>query len=1037
MELLKKYSTSPPTPTQFLPKREGLFSTYYSKSKSLILFFWLFGFFLSLNTFAQFPAGGRIPGIGGGGAATQRPTTSPTNNARTPRPFGNKLFEEKRDTTRVSIPDSLRSKDSGLQYTVKYIAEDSTIMDIKKQAIYLYGKAKVIYNDIELEADYIQLDWGKSEVFAYGSPDTTRKGDKVKGKPIFTQSGDKYNTDTIRYNFKSRKAVIKGIVTQQGEGFVTGERVKKDEHDDMYLVNARYTTCNLKEPHFHISARKIKLVNKKQVISGPFNFVLSGIPLPIGLPFGFFPVPKNKEAGTSGIIMGTYGEDPNQRGFFFRDFGYYFAVNERIGVKLVGQIYTKGSFGLGVQSTYSKRYKYSGNLNFQFNYNNNTPEVVANDDKNNYKTKDFNLSWSHSPANKRPDRSFSSSVNLRSNGFNRNNVNTVNTQEYLSSTSNSSIQVGRTFAQKVVTSSGINVSQNFTTGQTDASLNYSIGLNQFNPFVPEKKQIGEWYESFRVGLNVSGGYQATNTRVNSITSYSDYKIIRQNADGTFSSIEAKPLTNEEIRLRDANPLTLTVEQRVLQKALQERLSNVRKLNSLTALNDVLKDGQFRTTYSIPIALPNFKIARYINFTPSISLQGDIFTQKLNYKYISSENAVKIDTLKGFFPTYQTSVSAGMNTRIYGKYNFKGKGRLQAIRHTIAPSVSLSYAPNFTKRLFQTDEKNAKLGYVVRISKIVIDSARNTFRYDTLRKLLPVFPTLGASAGASGNVSFSLTNQLEAKIRSKSDTAAKAFEKISLLDNLSLSTAYNLLAIGDSMNLSNINLSANTNLFKNLINLNFGATLDPYFYQAEKDPTLARLNPAGRIRRFYKWQVIKDGDGKIIKPYDGIATLRSANISISTRLSPETFNKDKAKPKEKTSTDPTKAAMQKFIANNPELYLDFSIPWSLSFGYNLNYNRQGLADAQITQAVTIQGDLSLTPKWKIGFNTGYDIQLKAPTLTNITINRELHCWDMAFNWTPISGYSAQSSYSFTLNVRSALLQELKVSRRRQFVGSGGF
>ena len=136
---------------------------------------------------------------------------------------------------------------------------------------------------------------------------------------------------------------------------------------------------------------------------------------------------------------------------------------------------TKGSFGLGIQSSYSKRYKYSGSLNFQYNFNNNTPEVVATDDLNNYKTKDFNLSWSHSPANKRPDRSFSSSVNLRSNGFNRNNVNTVDVSNYLSSSSNSSVQFGRTFAQKLVTSSGINISQNFTTGQVDASANYSIG----------------------------------------------------------------------------------------------------------------------------------------------------------------------------------------------------------------------------------------------------------------------------------------------------------------------------------------------------------------------------------------------------------------------------------------------------------------------------------------------------------------------------------------------------------------------------------
>jgi hypothetical protein len=970
----------------------------------------------SLNTFAQFPSGGgRLPNFG-----NSTPTQRPTDKTKI-RPFGNKLFEEKKDTTRVIIPDSLRSKGSGLEATVNYIAQDSTVMDVTGKIVNLYGKAKITYADITLEADYIRLDWGKSEVFAYGSPDSTKKGTKVKGKPVFSQSGDTYNTDTIRYNFKSRKAIIKGIVTQQGEGFVTGEKVKKDANDDLYLVDAKYTTCNLTEPHFHIAARKIKLVNKKQVISGPFNFVLSGIPLPIGLPFGFFPIPKKKEAGTSGILMGTYGEDANQRGFYLQNFGYYFAINEKIGVTLTTQLYSKGSWGVGLQSTYAKRYKYSGNLSFQFNRNILQPEVIPEGkSKSDYVTKDFSLSWSHSPANKRPDRSFSTNVNLRSNGFNKNNVNTADRANYLSSSSNSSVQVGRTFAQKLVTSSGINVSQNFTTKKLDASLNYSIGLNQFNPFVPEKKQIGKWYESFRVGLNVNGGYQVTNEKANRITSYSEYKIVRENKDeagnllGTYSSIEAKPLTPEEIKLRDANPLTLSEADRLKQAALLKSLNNIE-----TDFNKILDNGQFQTTYSIPISLPNFKIARYINFTPSISLRGDIATKRLNYEYIESENAVKIDTVSGFFPTYQTSVSGSMNTRVYGTYQFKGKGRLQAIRHTMAPSLSLSYAPDFSASLFQYK--------TIRVDKST--DANGKVSYDTLRKLLPRYPKLGAAAGASGSIGFNLTNQLEAKVRSKSDTATKAFEKISLLDNLSLSTSYNLLALGDSMNLSNINLSANTNLFKNLINVNFGATLDPYYYQEESTDALRLQNPAGRIRRFYKTQQVTG--------FSGLATLRSANISVATRFSPETFNKDKAKPKTNPNADPTLEAMKKFVAANPELYVDFAIPWTLSFGYNFNYNKQGLAKAQITQAITVQGDLSLTPKWKVGLSTGYDLVLKAPTLTNITLHRELHCWDMAVNWTPISGYSVNSSYSFTLNVRSALLQELKVSRRRQYYGSGGF
>ncbi|UTA69269.1 putative LPS assembly protein LptD [Emticicia sp. 21SJ11W-3] len=974
-------------------------------------------FLFSVSVFAQFPTIDPLRRAGTGNSGFGQPLPETPRKARA---AGNKLFAEKQDTVKVIIPDSLKSKDNSLQSIVKYTAQDSTVMEVDGRTVHLYGQAKVTYGDIALEADYIRLDWGKNEIFAHGSPDTTKKGEKVKGKPVFTQAGDTYNTDTIRYNFKSRKAIIKNIVTRQGEGFVQGERVKKDPEDNLYLVHAKYTTCNLKEPHFHIAARKIKLVNKKQIISGPFNFVLSGVPLPLGLPFGFFPVPKKKEIGTSGIIMGSYGEEPRNRGFYFRDFGYYFAISENIGAKVLAQIYSKGSFGVGVQSSYSKRYKYSGNLSFQYNYNKPVAEVI--DPKTTQSSaKDFSLNWSHSPANKRPDRSFSSSVNLRSNGFNRNNVNTADVSNYLSSTSNSSVQYNRTFAQKFVTSTGLNISQNFTTGQVDANLNYSLGLNQFNPFIPEKKMVGRWFESFRVGFNVNGGYQATNTKVNSITSYSEYKIVRQLPDGSYESIEAKPLTNEEIRLRDANPLTLTPAEREKQKAIQERLNNVRKINSLNAFQDILSDGQFRTTYSIPIVLPNFKIARYINFTPSVSLRGDIFTQSLRYQYIESQNAVKIDTIKGFFPTYQTSVSGSINTRVYGTYQFRGKGRLQAIRHTLAPSISVNYAPDFTKNLFDY--------MVVRIDQDTVNGVINRTR---LNKLLPRYPTLGASAGASGSIGFSLTNQLEAKVRSRSDTAAKAFEKISLLDNLGISGSYNLLAIGDSMNLSNINISANTNLLKNLININVSGSLDPYYYRQEATSALQLQNPAGRITRFYK---ISQADKFSLS---NLATLRNANVAIATRLSPATFDKSKEKPKEMRSTDPAMEAMKKFVATNPELYVDFSIPWTLSVSYNLNYIKQGLANPQITQAVTVQGDLSLTPKWKIGFNTGWDFQFKAATLTNISLHRELHCWDMSFNWTPIAGNNIRSSnYSFDLRVRSTLLQELKLSRRRQTYGLGGF
>lgn len=938
----------------------------------------------NLNTFSQ--------GFGGS-------TTPTANTASKP-----KVKPVKRDSVVSVIPDSLRSKGNDLQTTVDYSARDSTILDVDNETVYLYGDASVNYGDVQLKADFIKLNWGASEVFAHGLPDTTKKvGEPVSGKPIFSQGNEAYNTDTIRYNFKSKRAIIKGIVTQQGDGIIQGKKVKKGSVDNLYLIDAMYTTCNLKDPHFHISAKRIKLVNKKNVISGPFNLVIADIPLPIGLPFGFFPVPKDKDIGTSGFIMGQYGEEPRDRGYYFRDFGYYHAFNENIGIKVLGQIYSRGSWGVGFQSNYVKRYKYGGNLNLQFNRNKPGDVVLASDSKN--ISKDFNIGWSHSPQSRRSDRSFSASVNLRSNGFNRNQSNPLEAQLYTASTSNSSIQVGRNFGNLLRTNAGISVDQNFSSKVFNLNASYSIGLNQFNPFVKEENQVGRWFEQFRVGFDVQGGYQTTNniTGRTRSTTYTDYQVY---------GVSNKPLTNEELR----------------QQALgQQSNLSVISLTDPGALAEIQKNGQFRTTFSVPIALPNFKLARFINVTPSVSYRGEVFTQQLNYEFFKNDTtftrngepvtlsgidpdfgAVRVDTSNGFYTAYNISAGLSMNTRVYGKYNFSGKGRLQAIRHTVAPSISVNFTPDLKERFFVETQVRSD---------------------DALKRWLPKYSQLGSTPGASGQVGFSLTNQLEAKLRAKSDTAEKQFEKISLLDNFGLSGGYNLLGaiLGDTMNLSTISIGANTRILKDLINLNANATLDPYAYISDEGSS---FNLAGRRINKFKW--VNPG-------FDG-AYFSSFQVSVSTQLSPKTFNKDKGK-KQPTSSikeDPATEAMRKFVAANPLAYVDFSIPWSMNVSFNYGFSRQGLADPQVISAVQLTGDFSLTQKWKFNFSTGYDFNFKAQTLTTLGVIRDLHCWDMSFNWTPIAGNNLRASnYSFNLNVRSALLKDLKISRRRVYYDVGGF
>ncbi|GAB3890419.1 putative LPS assembly protein LptD [Spirosoma agri] len=930
--------------------------------------------------------------------------------------------------------DSLKSPDS-FATTVKYQAKDSTIYAADGQTVELFGEASVIYGEISLKADFIRLNYLTNEVYAKGRYDSTAK--KWIGRPIFQDGEGKYDTKEIRYNFKSKKGKIQGVITQQGEGNVRGQNVKKDAEDNLYIGSAIYTTCNLATPHFHINASKLKVVHNKQVVAGPFNLVINQIPLPLGLPFGFFPFPKKKDIGVSGIIVPQYGEEPNGRGYYLRDGGYYWAVSENLGLQFKGQIYSRGSWGLGLSSAYNKRYRYSGGVNLQFNRNRSGDRV----DTTQVPRNDFSFSWSHSPV-PRGRGSFSANVNVSSNSFNQFNSGT-GTNAYISNVAGSSVQYSRQFGQYARAGANIRVNQQFgqinqitgvrENGKTDVSSDFNFGINQISPFAL-KGGSGRWYESFRVGLDVSGSIAISNTiRTQVDTSGLGFPVVTNLR--TISSVQraldsiarATAIRNGEI-VTDPNLIAFSLANR----------------------DRIWRNRTVQATYSIPISLPNFKLLRYINLTPGFSLQGNIYTKKLKYTYLdynntvivdpatgqysSDRNKVRIDTMPGFFPSYNFSANISMNTRFYGTYFVRGK-RIEAIRHTVAPSISFSYVPDFTNPAFGQFQVLPATGSLAGLAEY--------------RRTLSLFRGLGGSSGSGGStqsafISFGIVNQLEMKVRTRGDSTGQDFKKIPLFDNISVNGSYNLLA--PDYNLSPISISANTQIFKN-VSFNFSSTFDPY-----------ATRPYGGIP-YYALQVANSGNeaisaysysqyllkaagytgqqyARVPKLYafqegQGLARLTNLQAYISTRLAPKQADK------KKTSPNATDATM-KAINNNPELYVDFTIPWSLNISYTFSLTKLTPEISQVVQALTLTGDLSLTPKWKITFNTGYDFQFKSPTLTTIGINRDLHCWEMAFNWTPYSGSNIRSgNYSFDLRVRSSILQELKLSRRRSFYDNGGF
>ncbi len=941
----------------------------------------------------------------------------------------------KTDTLKKSLPDSLKGNND-LQNTVVYSATDSTVMDTQNQVVYLYGEAKVTYGDVLLEADFIKLNWDKNEVFAKGTKDTATN--KTKGKPVFKQGGEPYDADEIKYNFKSRKAIIKGLITKQGDAYVQGVSVKKDNEDNLYIRNAIYTTCDLAHPHYNIRASKIKMVGKKEIVAGPFHFELNELPLPIGLPFGFFPYKPPQENGTSGIIFPQYGDD-QLRGLFLREGGYYFAISENIGLKLTTDIYTKGSWGLRAQSEYVKRYRYSGR--FDVNYGQN--DFVGKELLDN-RVSNFGIVWSHSPQS-RGNSSFSASVNINSNSNNQYNS-SASSSAYLSTALNSSVQYSRNFGQNIRTGISTQVAQNTQTKVVNIDNTFNFGLNQIQPFKKKSAVTERFWDGFRFGLDFNGSFGITNQIAQTEREYDSYPYNVYRLRDTTDLDKTKPLRPQTFReIAAAEP----------------NLARDGVIPFDFGDSRILDNARVKMAFSIPLALPNIKLGKYINLTPGMSLAGNIYTKRYQYRYrpyndlaakYSKDTTAKLGAIEqtlesgGPFFDYNTSFSLSTNTRLYGTLNFK-KGRLQGIRHIITPSVSLNYTPDVSanQNFFQTIKINNRkhkiteterdlifpqngskpyinpqgtITYIdpktnkkVIVPNVVGDSLTGDFlnisRFD---------PRQSGYGSQSGGISFGISNTVEMKVKSKSDTAKKESEKITLLDNLSINSNYNFFA--KQFKLSPISFSATSRVKK--FDLNINGSLDPYRYVNDGFSTTGQ--------RIDVLKIEKDEQGQT----DGLVQLSNFSFSIGKSFQPASANGKKQLPQNPNlPNNDFQETQVNQVNRNINEYLDWSVPWTFQFSYQYNYNKTGFAPAVVVSAVTFNGSLKLTEKWDIKVQSGYDFNVNRPSLTNVQISRNLHCWFASFTWTPIASqfYGRGGTYEFNIGVLSSLLKDLKLTRRR--------
>lgn len=403
-----------------------------------------------------------------------------------------------------AVDDSLRldsinrKKKNGIDAPVTYQADDSLVYMASSNTAHLYGSAEVKYENMDLKSDKIKLSLDSSLVHATGSKDTTAK-DGIKGKPVFVMGQDTYDTDTMSFNFKTKKGFIKHVYTQQEDGFLTSEQSKRNDNGEIYLAHGRYTTCDAPHPDFYIALSRAKVRPGKDVVFGPAYLVVADVPLPFAIPYGFFPFTKSY---SSGFIMPTYG-DENSRGFYLRDGGYYFAMSDKWDLKLLGEIYTKGSWGFSAASNYRKRYKYSGS--FLFSYQDTKTGDKGMPDFSEQKS--FKLQWSHrQDAKANPFSNLSASVNFASSKYERNNLTSMyNPQSLTQSTRTSSVSWSTTFSSIGLSlSSSANLSQNMCDSSIAMTLpDLNINISRFYPF-RRKHQVGDekWYE--KISMSYTG-----------------------------------------------------------------------------------------------------------------------------------------------------------------------------------------------------------------------------------------------------------------------------------------------------------------------------------------------------------------------------------------------------------------------------------------------------------------------------------------------------------------------------------------------------
>lgn len=832
------------------------------------------------------------------------------------------------------------SKDS-LDAPVYYEAEDSAVVLVKEKKVVLYGKTKTNYKEIELVAPQTELNQETQILTAFNKKDSLGV---VKERANFKEGDNAFSSDTIRYNFKTKRGLTKNTHTMQGEIHLQGDRMKR-EGNTIYASRGLITTCNLDEPHFGFRYEKIKMVNNKVAVTGPIHPEFEGVTIPVYLPFGFFPM---KQGRHSGLLPPQFATN-EKFGLGLEGLGYYKVLNENFDLSVRGNIYSYGGWSVNILPTYRKRYRYNGQMNFSIQ----STKMNFKGDPDYVKNLSYNITWGHSVDSKaRPGTSFSANVNAGSTKFNDYVPNDAN-RNYQNQLG-SSITYSKTFKNSNLTISA-NHSQNNALRLVSLNLpDIGYSVNTLYPF--QRKEIigtAKWYEKLGVAYN-----------------------------GTFHS---------QISFYDT--------------AFQ-----------LKHLIDTLQwSGQHN--FPITLSLPPIMGGKFM-LAPNISYQNRWIAQKFRRSWDNTLNKLDTTVTKGFYMDHSLSTGLSLNTAIFGTFQFK-HSRVIAIRHVIRPAVSFNYSPSLSKSHFYSTK---------------VDTSGRTFRFSEFEGSISGY----YGEQDFGGLSFSLDNNLEMKVKPKKKKESKTGKdikieketdqktneaektedkKIKLIDGYGLNAGYNFIA--DSFKLSNFNFYLRSNLFEK-INITASTTLNPY-----------QIDSRGFQVNKYAWQ-----GGKLKM---GRFTSGSLSMSTEFRSKPKDEKKEEEKKKKEKEmlNDPVLAndvqSQLDYMRRNPSQFVDFNIPWSINLSFSVNFSERLKADysgfiKEFSSNVNFNGSFSLTPKWNFNVNGYYDIDKKNLQTFTMSISRDMHCWQMSINVTPVGKYRY---FNFTVSPKSGLLQNLKVSRTRYF------